>query len=76
MTNLSALLGAASFDVVVFEANDPVEAIAQHLTWLQAQGDSISIIETYNFYVPNEYGFGYEIAVAYTKIGDPKTGRL
>lgn len=76
MLNLSALLGAASFDFAVFEANDIVEAIAQHLVWLKAQGDSIAIIETYNFYIPNKYGFGYEIAVAYTRIGDPKTGRL
>lgn len=74
--NLSALMGAALVEIIIFEANDIAEAIMLHLKWLQARGDSISVIGTYTFFVPTKYGFGYEIAVAYAKIGDPATGRL
>lgn len=76
MLNQNALLTAGEILTEVFENKDIVEVTLEYINWLKALGDTIRLISKDCYFKPSEYGFEYEIIIAYSRIGDPATGRL
>lgn len=76
MISQNALLAAGEILTEIFESEDIAEVTLEYLNWLKAQGDTIRLISKDCYFVPSGYGFEYEVIIAYSKIGDPATGRL
>jgi len=76
MISQNALLASGEILTEVFESEDIAEITLEYLNWLKDRGDTIRLISKDCYFRPSEYGFGYEVVIAYSKIGDPKTGRL
>lgn len=76
MLNQSALLAAGKILTEEFEGDDIVKVTLEYLNWLKAQGDTIIYISKDVYFNPSDYGFEYEVIIAYSRVGDPVTGRL
>lgn len=76
MINQNALLAAGEILTEIFENADIAEVTLEYLNWLKAQGDAIRLISKDCYFVASEYGFEYEVIIAYSRVGDPATGRL
>lgn len=76
MLNQNALLAAGKILTEIFENADIAEVTLEYLNWLKSRGDTIRLISKDCYFKPSKYGFEYEVVIAYSKVGDPVTGRL